>query len=55
MAETRKITKLELEQHKTDGDLWVAISGKVYDLSKFCTKHPGGANIIEENAGKEVT
>ena len=28
---------------------------KVYDLSKFYKQHPGGYEVIEENAGKDVT
>ncbi|ESN94566.1 hypothetical protein HELRODRAFT_164427 [Helobdella robusta] len=35
--------------------LWVAIGGYVYDVTDFCKKHPGGEEILYENAGKEVT
>ena len=31
------------------------MDGKVYDLSKFYKQHPGGYEVIEENAGKDVT
>jgi cytochrome b involved in lipid metabolism len=31
----------EVAKHRKDGDLWVAINGKVYDISKF-NEHPGG-------------
>ena len=31
----RKIKKVELEQHNKPGDLWIAVNGKVYDLSEF--------------------
>lgn len=54
----KKITNEELKLHnkvKPDGkaDLWVLINGKVYDMSEFYTKHPGGPDIIEELAGKD--
>lgn len=54
----RKITKEELRLHnkvavdgKSEADLWVLVNGKVYDLSKYYQGHPGGPEIIEENAG----
>ena len=55
MESNRKITKSELEEHKSDGDIWVCINGKVYDLSKFYLEHPGGANVIKKNAGIDCT
>ena len=51
----RKITMQEVEQHNTPEDCWVVINGKVYDLSIFQKGHPGGAKIITENAGKDVS
>ncbi len=35
-------TKDELVIHNKDGDLWLAIDGTVYDLTKFSEEHPGG-------------
>jgi cytochrome b involved in lipid metabolism len=32
----------ELVLHNKDGDLWLAIDGTVYDLTKFSGEHPGG-------------
>jgi len=51
----RKITMQEVERHNTPGDCWVVINGKVYDLSDFHKKHPGGSKIITDNAGKDVS
>ena len=36
-------------------DVWVLVSGKVYDLTKFFRKHPGGSEVVEEWAGKDGT
>jgi cytochrome b involved in lipid metabolism len=41
-AVPRKITKDEVVAHSVDGDLWVIIEGKVYDVSVYMAKHPGG-------------
>jgi len=51
----RKITMQEVEQHNTPDDCWVVINAKVYDLSAFQKKHPGGSKIITDNAGKDVS
>lgn len=40
-------------QHNKDGDLWVIIDAKVYDLSRFKDLHPGGAAaLIDPEVGK---
>jgi cytochrome b involved in lipid metabolism len=49
----RKIKKPELLLHKSEDDLWVVVDGKVYDLTKFHQQHPGGPEIIINNAGKD--
>ena len=38
----REIDPLELRQHATPDDAWVAIDGEVYDLTGFLAQHPGG-------------
>lgn len=35
------ITRRELEKHSTVKDSWVAIKGRVYDVSGFGKLHPG--------------
>ncbi|EEB91475.1 hypothetical protein MPER_10155 [Moniliophthora perniciosa FA553] len=47
-----KVVKVEeLEQHSTKDKLWVLISGKVYDVTKFIDEHPGGDEVILAEAG----
>jgi cytochrome b involved in lipid metabolism len=46
----------EVKLHNKENDIWVLYKGKVYDLSKFYKSHPGGPDVIEENAGgKDAT
>jgi len=45
-------TLAEVRQHSTEGDAWIVIAGKVYDISTF--KHPG-LNLFVSRAGKDVT
>eukprot|EP00929_Paragymnodinium_shiwhaense_P084220 TRINITY_DN45014_c0_g2_i1.p1 TRINITY_DN45014_c0_g2~~TRINITY_DN45014_c0_g2_i1.p1 ORF type:complete len:551 (+),score=149.47 TRINITY_DN45014_c0_g2_i1:93-1655(+) len=49
------ITVAELAKHNKAGDMWLAVDGDVYDVSKFGKVHPGGLQIIEQYAGKDVT
>lgn len=45
----------EVAKHNTEQDAWVIINGKVYDLSNFAQKHPGGAQVILEHLGTDVS
>ncbi|OMJ70858.1 hypothetical protein SteCoe_31073 [Stentor coeruleus] len=54
IGDVPKIHQDEVAKHKTENDAWLAIHGKVYDISKF-TDHPGGAEILLENSGKNAT
>ena len=55
MEGTRKISMAEVKKHSTPDDCWVVLNGKVYDLSKFHSEHPGGSKLITNNAGKDAT
>jgi len=45
----------ELSTHSREDDCWVAVDGKVYDVTSWIPKHPGGANLIMLCAGRDVT
>jgi len=53
----RVITMEELEKHNKEDDLWIAVDGKVYDMTKYHKVHPGfgGPAIIVKNAGADAT
>ena len=52
-----EITLDEVEKHNTPEDLWIAVDGKVYDMTKYHKEHPGatGPDIIIKNAGTDAT
>ncbi|WFD14277.1 hypothetical protein MARU1_000278 [Malassezia arunalokei] len=52
---TRQITYAELCQHKSEEDLWLVINGKVYDVTKFLSEHPGGDEVLLTEAGNDAT
>ncbi|KZT12675.1 acyl-CoA dehydrogenase NM domain-like protein [Laetiporus sulphureus 93-53] len=54
---SRTFTIEEVSKHNKEGDLWIVIDSKVYDISKFANLHPGGTGILlaEAIAGKDAT
>ncbi|EIM91103.1 acyl-CoA dehydrogenase NM domain-like protein [Stereum hirsutum FP-91666 SS1] len=55
--EFKQLTLEDVSVHNKDGDLWVVVDAKVYDLSRFKDLHPGGAAVLldEEIAGQDAT
>jgi len=53
----RKISLKEVNQHNNskDGDVWLVVDGKVYDVGAFLEKHPGGRAPLEDVAGQDVS
>ncbi|RXW24272.1 hypothetical protein EST38_g1576 [Candolleomyces aberdarensis] len=54
---SKQFTVEEVAAHNKQGDLWIVVDSKVYDLSKFAAMHPGGLAVLldEEVAGKDAT
>ena len=50
-----KYTRDEVSMHYDEGDCWIIIAGKVYDVSLFLDEHPGGIEVIMEYAGLDAT
>ncbi|KAI0300738.1 acyl-CoA dehydrogenase [Russula brevipes] len=54
----KELTREEVQKHNKDGDLWVIIDAKVYDLSRFANLHPGGRAVLLDDdavAGQDAT
>lgn len=52
---TAVYTYEEVAKHNQLKDAWVVIASKVYDITGFLDEHPGGEEIIFENAGGDAT
>ncbi len=44
----------DVTKHAVPTDCWLAASGKVYDVTSFVDKHPGGEKILD-GCGKDMT
>ncbi|KAJ7384943.1 hypothetical protein OS493_018631 [Desmophyllum pertusum] len=55
MEKKRKFTWEELSSLNKERNAHVAVRGKVYDVSKFLSRHPGGKDMLLMAAGRDVT
>jgi cytochrome b involved in lipid metabolism len=46
-------TLSDLKAHNTEKSCWIAVHGKVYDVTDFLEEHPGGYDIIITSATGE--
>lgn len=51
----RYYSAAEVAKHQGKGDLWVSFEGSVYDVSSFVDDHPGGVELLWEQAGRDIT
>ncbi|XP_054621968.1 cytochrome b5 [Dunckerocampus dactyliophorus] len=45
----------EIEAQNTFKSTWILIHHKVYDVTKFLEEHPGGEEVLREQAGGDAT
>ncbi|XP_038557428.1 cytochrome b5 [Micropterus salmoides] len=45
----------EIRVHNMSSDTWLIIHDKVYDITRFLEEHPGGEEVLLEQAGADAT
>ncbi|KAM6980633.1 cytochrome b5 type B [Aplochiton taeniatus] len=45
----------EIKTHNMSKDTWLIIHDKVYDITSFLEEHPGGEEVLLEQAGADAT
>lgn len=53
--EKRWVSQKELAEHGTAEDCWMAVKGRVFDLTPYLSFHPGGREILLKVAGTDAT
>jgi len=54
-AQRQPYTVEEVLKHNTASSLWVIMNRKVYDVTAFHKKHPGGPGVLLQMGGKDAT
>ncbi|XP_078067169.1 fatty acid 2-hydroxylase [Mustelus asterias] len=55
MEKKRSFTIDEVQQHTTVDSCWIIHERRVYDVSAFIKRHPGGEQMIVQRAGRDVS
>ncbi|XP_061025990.1 cytochrome b5 isoform X1 [Eubalaena glacialis] len=45
----------EIQKHNDSKSTWLILHYKVYDVTKFLEEHPGGEEVLREQAGGDAT
>uniref|UniRef100_A0A8C9DU97 Cytochrome b5 n=1 Tax=Prolemur simus TaxID=1328070 RepID=A0A8C9DU97_PROSS len=53
--EVKSYTLEEIQKHNHSKSTWLILHHKVYDLTKFLKEHPGGEEVLREQAGGDAT
>ncbi|KAL3860123.1 hypothetical protein ACJMK2_010288 [Sinanodonta woodiana] len=51
----KQYSRTEVSNHCDASSCWIVLDNKIYDVTEFLSKHPGGPDIILENAGRDAT
>ncbi|KAG0236871.1 hypothetical protein BGW42_002369 [Actinomortierella wolfii] len=51
----KTFTIADLAEYSTKEKLYLAIHGKVYDCTNFIDEHPGGEEVLLDEAGRDAT
>ncbi|NXU84895.1 FADS2 desaturase, partial [Xiphorhynchus elegans] len=54
-AQIRFYTWDEIQKHNLRTDKWLVIERKVYNVTKWANRHPGGQRVISHCAGEDAT
>ncbi|PXF41128.1 Fatty acid 2-hydroxylase [Gracilariopsis chorda] len=49
------LTTKVVSHHNTPNDAWVIYKGTVYDITLFLESHPGGADVLHDKLGTDIT
>lgn len=45
----------EIQKHNLRADKWLVIGRKVYNVTKWSSRHPGGQRVLGHYAGEDAT
>ncbi|XP_077420584.1 cytochrome b5 type B [Vanacampus margaritifer] len=54
-GDVKYYTLEDIQSHNLSNDTWLIIHDKVYDVTTFLEEHPGGEEVLLEQAGADAT
>ncbi|KAM4614501.1 cytochrome b5 type B [Discoglossus pictus] len=54
-CEVTYYTLEEVKKRNSAKEIWLVIHGRVYDITSFVEEHPGGEEVLFEQAGYDAT
>ena len=51
----KKFTIADLKKHRSKNDMWIAVHGRVYDITGYKNEHPGGRKVLSNLRGTDAT
>ncbi|KAG7230459.1 hypothetical protein INR49_024568 [Caranx melampygus] len=54
-CDVKYYTLEQIRLHNMSNDTWLIIHDKVYDITSFLEEHPGGEEVLLEQAGADAT
>lgn len=54
-AHLPEYTLEQVSWHDRPDDCWIVLHDKVYNVTKLITSHPGGSEVMMEQAGRDAT
>ncbi|CAD6187265.1 unnamed protein product [Caenorhabditis auriculariae] len=55
MTTVKTFSRRDVSEHNTNRSAWIVIGNKIYDVTKFLDEHPGGCEVLLEQAGGDGT
>ncbi|KAF9428636.1 hypothetical protein BGZ94_001659 [Podila epigama] len=55
MSEVKTFSYADLADHSSRDSLYLVVEGKVYDCTEFIDEHPGGEEVLLDEAGRDAT
>uniref|UniRef100_S4R582 Cytochrome b5 n=1 Tax=Petromyzon marinus TaxID=7757 RepID=S4R582_PETMA len=52
---SRLVSLDEVRKHCTSESTWIVLHDKVYDVTSFLDKHPGGTAVLLDRGGQDAT
>ncbi|XP_069075539.1 cytochrome b5 [Pleurodeles waltl] len=53
--EPKYYTLEEIQKHNHSKSTWIILHHKIYDVTSFLEEHPGGEEVLREQAGGDAT